>query len=359
MAMKKKIFKSKNKEPKKESCPSKSKQKNLVKIIGVCILVASCSSTSFFIGKKVGIDSPATSKHYFSLNNALATVNGEEIPFKSFKAFMNIYFYMNKTQKFTDEEIFNYESDTIEYLTLNKAIYDDAIKNNISVDDSTVKENYSSFMEDLTTKLNLDKDSILKKFDLTEDFILEKIKEQTVIDEYLKQIADTSEEEALKYYNENPDGFHEYKTSHILVSTKDSDGKELSQEEKEKAYQKALDFLNQIKDGGNFEEIAKLYSDRMNEFDDSPKNGGDLGYLSKNQFNEKLLTALNKIEAGDLYPDIVETESGYHIIKKTDERIVDFEDEKESIIDSLSYDKQQKFLEQLRKDADIKVLYNH
>ena len=57
-----------------EQNTSKLKQiikKPIVKKISVCALVGVCSVGSYFIGKNVGLNSPATSKHYLSLNNKI------------------------------------------------------------------------------------------------------------------------------------------------------------------------------------------------------------------------------------------------------------------------------------------------
>lgn len=334
------------------------KKNSIIKTIGICVLILGCSTTSFFVGKNVGINSPATSKLYFSFNKNLASVNGENIPFDSFKSFMEVYFYMNKTQKFTAEEIKEYENDVIEYMTLNKAIYNKAIKEGITSDEKSLKENYSSFMEDLSTQLNLTTNEIFRKFNLSEDMILQSIKEQDVISAYLDKCSEVSDEEALNYYNENPDEFSQYKVSHILISTTDENDNEVSKEEKEKRKEKALDLLKQIKNGANFEELASSNSDRINDYDESPDNGGDLGYLSKTEIDESLLKALDSISVGDLYGDIVETSSGYHILKKTDERTLTFEDEKESIVTNIAYSKQEDTVENIRKESKIEIFYN-
>ena len=335
---------------------SKLKQfttKPIVKGISLCALIGACSVSSYFIGKEVGINSPATSKHYYSFNK-LATVNGKDISFNNFKASMNIFFHMNKTNKMSKKEIENFESQLIEFHTLNKAIYDVAVKAGIKSDEESVKMNYTSIMQQLSEILSMDTEAILKKFNLTEDGILESIREEYIANAYLEQQSIISEEEALKYYNENPDEFYQYKASHILIPTSDESGNELSSEEKEKAKLKAEELLNQIKNGANFEELAKL-----NSSDGSAKDGGDLGYFAKGEMVPEFETAVDKTEIGQLYPEIVETTYGYHIIKRTGENIKNFEEEKESIISQISYDKKNEIVEKIKSEADIKIHYNN
>ena len=234
-------------------------KKPIVKKVTICTLVGACMVSSYFIGKEVGINSPATSKFYFP-SSKLATVNGDIVPFNDFKASMNILFYLNKSDKMSDEEISNYEAELIEYITLNKAIYDVAVKAGVTVDEESVKTSYSSIMEQLNEMLNMDNETILKKFKLTEDGILESLRQEYIVNLYLEQESEISDEDALKYYNENQDEFYQYKASHILISTTDEEGNDLSVDEKKKAKEKAEDLLSQIKKGANFEELAKSNS---------------------------------------------------------------------------------------------------
>ena len=339
-----------------EQNTSKLKQiikKPIVKKISVCALVGVCSVGSYFIGKNVGLNSPATSKHYLSLNNKLATVNGQEVSFNDFKASMNIWFYMNKSTKMSDEEVANFESQLIEYNVLNQAIYDVAVKAGVESDEENVKANYTSIMEQLNKMINMDTKTILKKFNLTEEGILESLRKEYIVNAYLEQESAISEDDALKYYNENPDKFYQYKASHILISTSGEDGNALSDKDKEKAKLKAEELLTQIKNGANFEELAKL-----NSADGSAESGGDLGYFSKGEMVSEFETAIEKTEIGQIYPEIVETTYGYHIIKRTGENTVSFNDEKDSIMSQLSSDKKNEIVEKIQDEADIKIHYN-
>lgn len=341
----------------KEQSPSKFKQtikKPITKKVSICALIGICSIGSFFVGKKVGINSPATSKYYFSFNK-LASVDGQELPFNDFKASMNILFYMNKATKMSNKEIEKYESQFIEYSVLNKAVYNVAVKSGIKADEQAVQNNYLNIMEQLKELLNMDTETILKKFNLTEDGILEVLRQEYIADEYLEQNSKISEDEALKYYNEHSDEFYQYKASHILISTIDKNGNELTSEEKTKAKEKAEDLLSQIKNGANFEELAKLNSDD----DDSAENGGDIGYFIKGEMVPEFETAVTKTEIGQLHPQIVESAYGYHIIKRTGENIKSFEDEKDSIISQLTYNKKDDIAEKIRKEANIKIYYNN
>jgi peptidyl-prolyl cis-trans isomerase SurA len=91
----------------------------------------------------------------------------------------------------------------------------------------------------------------------------------------------------------------------------------LSQEAKSMAYDKAKQLLDSLKNGADFSELARKYSDDSA----SAVNGGDLGMVKKGVFVKPFEDAAFVLKPGEI-SDIVETEYGYHIIK-VNERIGD------------------------------------
>jgi len=82
------------------------------------------------------------------------------------------------------------------------------------------------------------------------------------------------------------------------------------------AKQKAEDILKQAQGGADFAQLAKQYSEDPNSKD----NGGDLGLVKKGEMApepefEKALFDPN-FKDGTIYPQVVESQFGWHIIKK-------------------------------------------
>lgn len=91
---------------------------------------------------------------------------------------------------------------------------------------------------------------------------------------------------------------------------------ELSAEDKkynEDQKKKAEDLLAQIKNGADFSELAKANS----EDPGSKDQGGDLGFVKKGTFVPEFDKVLfeGDLKPGEVYPQVVETQFGYHIIK--------------------------------------------
>jgi foldase protein PrsA len=77
----------------------------------------------------------------------------------------------------------------------------------------------------------------------------------------------------------------------------------------------AQQVLDQVKNGGDFAALAKQYSS-----DSSAAAGGDLGWFPKGQMVAEFEKAAWSLKKGEVYPTLVETQFGYHIIKLDDRR---------------------------------------
>lgn len=82
------------------------------------------------------------------------------------------------------------------------------------------------------------------------------------------------------------------------------------------AKKKAEDLLRRAKNGENFVKLASQYS----EDDGSKAQGGDLDYFAKGVMVKAFEDAVFALKVNQISPNLVQSEFGYHIIKKTGER---------------------------------------
>ena len=87
------------------------------------------------------------------------------------------------------------------------------------------------------------------------------------------------------------------------------------EKQKEEARKKAEDILTEVKENGNFEELAKKYS----EDHSNAGIGGDLGYFSRGGMIKEFEDVAFSLNVGEI-SDVVESKHGYHIIKITDKK---------------------------------------
>ncbi len=118
------------------------------------------------------------------------------------------------------------------------------------------------------------------------------IKEKLIIEPSLKD-----------FYNKR---LYELRVSHIMIRPDT-----LSDEE---AKSLATEIIKRVQNGESYEELAKEYS--ADQF--SRNKGGDIYYITAGQIIPEFEDAAYKTPVGEVYPEPVKTQYGYHIIKVTD-----------------------------------------
>jgi len=205
---------------------------------------------------------------------------------------------------------------------------------------------------------------------------------QKVIGEEVSSKLSITKEEAEKFYDEHKKEMEQpefIRLAEILVAPKTSsitpdpkltgaaptDSKNAEDEAAKQAADatalaaaevKAHDLLKQIRDGANFDDVAKKYSDGP-----SAADGGALGMFKRGQLAKELEDKTFAMKAGDV-TDVIRTKQGYVILKVLDHQqagIPSLKDAMPKIQDALYYEKLQPalraFLTKLREDAYIKL----
>ena len=173
---------------------------------------------------------------------------------------------------------------------------------------------------------------------MTEQILVQVLIEREILDK-----IKVDDEEVLEYYEQNKDSFTEKEQVHlynILLET-----------EKE-----AQDVLEQLKAGGDFNEIAIEKSTGP-----SATQGGDLGYLTKGTIIPEIEEVVFALELEEL-SEVIKTDFGFHILKITEkkpETVKTLEEVKEDIVQTLLPDKQKEafenLLEELKSKSEIEI----
>ena len=120
--------------------------------------------------------------------------------------------------------------------------------------------------------------------------------------------VEINEDDVQIYYDSNPDEFQKPKTveaRHILIKV----DPEADEQTVQNALQKAEKILKQARDGKDFAELAKQYSEGP-----SAQNGGDLGAFKRDAMVKPFADQAFSMQAGDI-SEPVRTRFGWHIIK--------------------------------------------
>ena len=297
----------------------------------------------------------------FSDSTIVAFVNGDPIHYndvdKAIKQFLNQLgkdMVQFKSQK-ADTALW---SEALNFIISTRLLAQEAYRQNINVEQkdidlaiSIIKKRFPSeqrFLDALQ-----EADLTIEQFtnNLTKELMVQKLLEQEVG----LQIEDTSDADALNYYNEYGEKFlqdEQIHVHHILLKVTET----ADQEKVKNVENKASRILERIKRGEDFETLARQYSE-----DPSALKGGDIGFFSRGDMIKNFEDAAFALKVGDV-SDLVRTPLGFHIISM-DERKgsqkIPFEEVKLEIKFLLKQERSntlfEKYVQELKSKADVKI----
>ena len=193
--------------------------------------------------------------------------------------------------------------------------------------------------------------------DAVEDYFVLNYRRDLAVKDYIKSTI--KDKEVEKYYEENIYG--DVRVKHILIEPETLTGMttEEIEDAKKDALKTAKDLIKKLKNGEDFDKLAKEYSDDKS----NSEKGGDLGWFNTGEMEKEFEKASFELKKGKYTTSPVETSYGYHIIYKTDEKDKPkLKDVKEDILDTLVEDKltsnttlYNETLESIRKDAELSI----
>lgn len=240
-------------------------------------------------------------------DKVLAEVNGKKITGVDYNLFIDSLNPQLK-QYFGGEEL---NKDVVNELVYQALLYEDAMEKGMDKEDEFVQV------------VEKTKESMLKTYALGK----------------LLATAEVKDEDIKKFYEENKDAFKQAESadaSHILVEEED----------------KAREIYEKIKNGGDFEELAREFSTCP-----SKEKGGDLGTFTRGQMVKEFEDAVFENEVGTI-TEPVKTQFGYHIIKinkKNPARELSFDEVKDKIVEQVRRQKEQEIYN--KKITELKDKY--
>lgn len=207
---------------------------------------------------------------------------------------------------------------TLENIITQELIFQEAEANNVKVTDADVDAEIALIKKSFGTDEQFS--NALAQYNMT----LENLKSDTKINLTIRKVlepkTDVTAEEIQQFYDTNKAALgtpEQIQASHILVATKEE----------------ADAILAELKQGGDFAAIAKAKSIDPGSKD----NGGDLGLFGKGKMVPEFEAAAFALKINEI-SGVVQTENGFHIIKKTAEKaavVPTFEEKKEEIKNQL------------------------
>lgn len=261
-------------------------------------------------------------------NKSLAKVNDVEITkaqYEKTKAVLsatNSYINgqsLDEMEKSLDKKGRNkLENVIISFMVDNELLYQEAKDKGLTPSKSDIDSKYQELENEIN--LNTSYKEKMDKAGVDKKYLKQIISRDLAIDKSKKAFENKiniSDAEMESYYVNHKKDFNveEVSASQILISTLDKNKKEVSKDKKEALKKEAESILTKIKNGESFEALAKKYSDDKA----TGKNGGQLGYFSKNDKNAEFTKEVFKLKKNEV-SGVFETSYGYHIVKVTDKR---------------------------------------
>jgi len=192
----------------------------------------------------------------------------------------------------------------------------------LSATDAEVDVKFNEFKNQYTEEKFKD---LLKEQKMTIDDIRNELRKSITIDKLVnKEITSkisVTDAEIKNFYEKNKESFNlpeSYHIAHILVTpVADPDlrnGKSDDAKSPDEARQKAARLLREVQGGRDFATVAKESS----EDPSSGPNGGDLNFQplqAIENIDPRLAQAVQKMRAGETFPQVIETRFGFHILK--------------------------------------------
>ena len=257
----------------------------------------------------------------------IAKVNGEKISYEEYLkklAVFKLQVDMTYGEEFWEEQFPGSEKTFMEQFKeeiLNKVIDDkiimqEAKKQDIKVEESEIKNLVETSIQSMNSSEEVKKYYADNKID--EKFLNSIATEDVTRLAFEKKFYEqnpVTQEEVDKYYEEHKSEFSndQLRASHIIIQA-GKDGQEPTQEELDLAKAQIDDIYGKLIGGGNFEELAKQYSQ-----DGSKDSGGDLGYFTRDKMVPEFSDVVFAMNVGDISKPF-KTRFGYHIVKVTDKK---------------------------------------
>ena len=286
-----------------------------------------------------------------------ALVNGVAISMEQYNKELNIQLdrIARQGQQLSDEQTAALKTNVLESLIEREVLFQQSEKVGIQITNPNVDEQLAAIKKRFPSEDEYK--TALEKMNLSEDEVKAQIKRglaiRELIDQEITSKVAVTEEESKAYYAGNQQLFkqpEQIKASHILIKV---DAK-ADEAQKTEARKKIEEVQQKLKDGGDFAELAKEYS----EGPSGPK-GGDLGYFRRGQMVKPFEDAALALKPNEI-SEIVETRFGYHLIKVYDnkpERVMTYEEVKDRIMQRMKQQKIEKdaiqYVDKLKKDAKL------
>ncbi len=304
--------------------------------------------------------------------DVVARVNGVDIQSKYIEFRLN-KILKNVRRPLTMREKTSIVKDLIEKEVVRELVHQHGEKKNLEVDSDLIEKEIKALREPYASDEEFENALSARNITLQDlkNSMEVDIHARQLLNEQIKGKIDISDKDVKKYYEDNKQKFHRpesFRTRHIFVALfppKDLRTQSISDLQKNREYfarmaeDKIDGIIKELKEGADFEELAKEKSDDQASRD----QGGDLELIYKGILDPAFDEAVSKLKPGEI-SEKVTTRFGFHVIQlieKHPPEQVPFDTMENSIQKFLFMEEAKKlvevYIEGLRKQAKIETFF--
>ena len=304
--------------------------------------------------------------------DVVARVNGVDIQSKYIEFRLN-KILKNVRRPLTMREKTSIVKDLIEKEVVRELVHQQGEKKNLEVDSDLIEKEIKALREPYASDEEFENALSARNITLQDlkNSMEVDIHARQLLNEQIKGKINISDKDVKKYYEGNKQKFHRpesFRTRHILAALFPPDAlrrQSISKLQKNREYfariaeEKIDDIIKELKEGADFEELAKKKSD--DEY--SRDNGGDLNFMYKGVFDPAYDEAVSKLKPGETSGKVT-TRFGFHVIQLIEKHPPEqapFDEMENSIQKFLFMEEAKKlaevYIEGMRKQAKIETFF--
>lgn len=338
-----------------------------------CLSVLIALSIFIFALPATGKASAQSSSQPLKIPDIVAKVNGVDIQSKYIEFRLN-QIIKNVKRPLTMRERTSLVKDLIEKEIVRELVNQQGEKKNLKVDSDLIKKEMNALRKPYNNDEEFEKALSVRNITLDDlkNSMKVDINARQLLNDQIKGKITIADTDVKKYYEDNKQKFvrpESFRTRHILAaifppdmlkSTPIAELQNKREELRQKAEERIDAIIKELKEGADFEELAKTKSDD----EASRKNGGDLDVIYKGIFDPSFDEAVSKLSPSEI-TEKVETRFGFHVIKlieKYPSEQTPFDELEPSIQKHLFMEEAKKlvevYIDELRKQAKIETFFN-
>ena len=336
----------------------------------LCVLVIFSLCALTFTGVETA--SAQSSTTALKIPDVVARVNGVDIQSK-YIAFRLNMILKNVSRPLTIGEKTSIVKDLIEKEVVRELVHQQGKEKNLEADSDLIEKEMKALREPYSSDEEFEKALSARNItlqDLKSSMEVD-IHARQLLNERIKGKIDISDKDVKKYYEDNKQIFYRpesFRTRHILAALFPPDAlrtQSISELQKNREYfariaeEKIDGIIKELKEGADFEELAKKKSDD----EASRDSGGDLDLIYKGILDPSFDEAISKLKPGEISGKVT-TRFGFHVIQLIEKHPPEqapFDEMEKAIQKHLFMEEAKKlvevYIEGLRKQAKIETFF--